>query len=141
MIVCCLCRKAKEPSEYYGDRTKRSGRSSRCKPCEADYNRQPSRLAQRREWASGRRYVHYSLKQEDVDGMRWLQDDCCASCGDRFSADPVVDHDHACCGYGRSCGKCVRGLLCAPCNLVLGHAKDNPSRLRSAALYLERSAA
>ena len=50
-----------------------------------------------------------------------------------------VDHDHACCSErGKSCGTCVRGLLCAGCNLGIGHLADDPKRLRAAADYLER---
>lgn len=30
-----------------------------------------------------------------------------------------VDHDHACCDGIRSCGFCVRGLLCGTCNAVI----------------------
>ena len=42
-----------------------------------------------------------------------------------------IDHAHA-------TGK-VRGILCPPCNLMLGHAKDDPRVLRAAAAYLEDS--
>lgn len=63
----------------------------------------------------------------------------CAICG---SSDTplVIDHDHRCCDQpSRStCGECTRGLICSPCNLGLGAFRDNPDRLRAAALYLER---
>ena len=51
----------------------------------------------------------------------------------------VIDHDHACCPGGKSCGECVRDLICRACNAMLGLAGDEPDRLRSAADYLDRS--
>lgn len=48
-----------------------------------------------------------------------------------------VDHDHACCPGQGSCGRCVRGLLCSSCNLLLGHAGDDSEILRRAIEYLE----
>lgn len=49
----------------------------------------------------------------------------------------AVDHDHSCCGGKTSCGKCVRKLLCATCNLALGYFSHDADLLRHAALYLE----
>lgn len=64
----------------------------------------------------------------------------CAICS---TADPGgkhdtwhVDHDHRCCPRGRSCGSCIRGILCSNCNLGLGHFKDNAAILQSAMEYL-----
>lgn len=48
----------------------------------------------------------------------------------------TVDHDHGCCPGKRSCGKCVRGVLCGPCNLGIGSLKDNPIFLQNAVNYL-----
>lgn len=56
----------------------------------------------------------------------------------KHSAWLVVDHDHSCCPNGaNSCGKCIRGLLCKVCNVVLGLMSDQSVRLRRAAEYLD----
>ena len=50
-----------------------------------------------------------------------------------------VDHDHKCCPGNRSCGKCVRGLLCQSCNMGLGKFHDDPELLEKFAAYLRRA--
>lgn len=52
-----------------------------------------------------------------------------------------VDHDHGCCPGSYSCGRCVRGFLCAQCNSVIGYARDDIAIVRSAVAYLERHGA
>lgn len=47
-----------------------------------------------------------------------------------------LDHDHACCPGRKSCGLCIRGLLCTRCNTALGNFRDNPAILRKAADYV-----
>lgn len=56
----------------------------------------------------------------------------------RFRSLLAVDHDHDCCPGVRSCGLCVRGLLCMQCNAAAGLLGDEPERARSLALYVER---
>jgi hypothetical protein len=85
----------------------------------------------------------YGLTPEAYDALLKSQGGCCAICG---SPDPrnggqlrwAVDHDHACCAGKKTCGRCVRALLCHPCNQGLGLFGDDPVRLRAAAAYLER---
>lgn len=84
----------------------------------------------------------YNLSLEQYKDILLNQDNACAICQ---SKDPLVgsfavDHDHKCCAENKeSCGKCVRGLLCANCNQGLGKFKDNPELLVKAAEYLKRT--
>jgi len=32
-----------------------------------------------------------------------------------------IEHDHSCCNSNKSCGKCIRGVVCASCNTTLMH--------------------
>lgn len=82
----------------------------------------------------------YKLTPDEWQKLYELQLGVCSICkspeksGKRLS----VDHDHRCCEGKRSCGKCIRGLICASCNNGLGRFKDSPELLRAAANYLER---
>lgn len=83
----------------------------------------------------------YGLEPGRIAQMMADQDGRCAICQSEFGdATPHVDHDHNCCPPKRSCGQCVRGLLCQQCNHALGSFKDDPTRLRNALLYLEAHA-
>lgn len=69
------------------------------------------------------------------------QGGACAICripAERLAKKLVVDHDHACCpAASRSCGKCVRALLCGQCNIALGALKDRVDLFVTAVRYLE----
>lgn len=88
--------------------------------------------------------TRFNLTAERYSDMLCEQDGGCAICGLRCASGKAlaVDHDHACCPEsGVSCGKCVRGLVCARHNLGLGHFNDDVGALRAAADYLDRHAA
>lgn len=81
----------------------------------------------------------YNLTEERVADMLADQGDACPICSTSFEGRRSwhVDHDHACCNERAGCcGKCVRGLLCGPCNRGLGLFGDDAGRLRLAADYL-----
>lgn len=65
-----------------------------------------------------------------IETYQLLQQLSCA-CGKEFNSEnrPFVDHDHRCCSSVKSCGKCVRGLLCRTCNMVLGLYKEDMNLL------------
>lgn len=89
------------------------------------------------------RLWRYGLTSEAYEALLVAQRARCAICGTDDPRDArvtlwTVDHDHACCPGPRSCGRCIRGLLCGPCNKGLGMFGDNPAVLESAAAYLRR---
>lgn len=96
----------------------------------------------KRRYAIRRKYVYksrYGITEEQYDEMLELQNYCCAICGINqleLTKRLSVDHDHNCCPGLFACGKCLRGLLCASCNLALGGFKDKESILKSALIYL-----
>ena len=47
-----------------------------------------------------------------------------------------IDHDHACCPGQKTCGDCVRGVLCSSCNTGIGLLGDTADALRRALQYL-----
>lgn len=47
---------------------------------------------------------------------------------DKYSLS--IDHDHACCPKGYSCGKCIRGLLCHSCNTMIGSYETGRGNLQ-----------
>jgi hypothetical protein len=85
----------------------------------------------------------YSLTPDEYDLLLNMQGGRCAGCGKRESLRRgkrtrlSVDHDHKCCPGERSCGKCIRGLLCATCNTTLARVHDSLEVLRRLAAYLE----
>jgi len=83
----------------------------------------------------------YGISIERFNEMLTLQDGKCTICKGKFweeVSSPHIDHDHSCCnGQMRSCGKCVRDLLCRSCNQVLGCAKDDIETLKAAIAYIE----
>lgn len=90
----------------------------------------------------------FGLTIEQYRMMLDAQGGVCAICrqpetaAQRGAVMPLaIDHDRACCPGERSCGRCIRALLCIRCNMVLGGMKDDPGLLRAAAAYLEDRAA
>lgn len=73
-------------------------------------------LRRHRARVANRKY-RYGITEEQYDTLLVEQGNACAVCEVEFTeaAGPNIDHDHNCCRGTRSCGKCLRGLLCSEC--------------------------
>lgn len=86
----------------------------------------------------------YNLTDARYKAMLAAQGGRCKGCGADSPGESVanwnVDHDHSCCPAKRSCGRCVRGLVCTRCNLILGLAGDSVPVLERLIAYLKATA-
>lgn len=82
----------------------------------------------------------YNVTPTIFKAMLNAQKACCAICKRPLTRGKTthIDHDHQCCDGPKSCGNCIRDLLCSQCNNGLGQFKDDPDTLRAAADYIER---
>lgn len=88
------------------------------------------------------RYIEktYNITYEFYLALYDLQGGKCYVCvrATGESKKLAVDHDHKCCPGSTSCGECVRGLLCKPCNQdVLGHLRDEIAAFERGISYLK----
>ena len=113
---CYICGEDKELSEF----------NSKRKEC--------------RECSKGLKlFSRYGITQKQYNEKLAEQNGHCAICPYVPRPGEVLaqDHDHSCCPTEKTCGKCLRALLCDWCNRGLGYFKDSPELLRLAAKYVE----
>lgn len=128
MKTCSACGQTKPLDSFYADKRRRYGRRSDCKECHRDRAR-----ASRIKYLYGITADEYAAKLREQGGVC----DICGKTPEQNGGNLAVDHDHSCCPGGRSCGKCVRGLLCDMCNRAIGLMQDDAERMRRAAAYIE----
>ncbi len=100
---CTGCKRELSKDEFYSHKHRLDGLSGKCKQCLSK-----ATVASR-----------FSIT---VEQYKKMLESGCEACG---SFDKLcIDHDHACCNYSGSCGKCIRGVLCSNCNSAEGFIKD-----------------
>ena len=131
---CTTCREIKSTNDFY-----RCG--GMCRECRAAYKRRWKAALNENQRRSLMLREKYNIEQSDYEALLSAQNGRCGICGatepgGRWGCSFHVDHDHSCCPGKTSCGKCVRGLLCASCNTAIGSLGDDPNRLMAAAASL-----
>lgn len=119
--TCSRCGEMR-PIDHY--RWKGAGRRrSECRSC------RPSEVGRFRPKDRERGLKRmYGLSGADWEAMLIAQNGVCALCGtsnphNRYGVFEV-DHDHRCCPGRKTCGHCIRGLVCHFCNVRLGWAEN-----------------
>lgn len=122
MKECGRCKRAL-PFDAFGKNASRlDGLTNYCSECKREYERNmPVRPTRPRGKDYARKY-RYGISQEQYEAMLVSQNNACAVCKEEFGGKvrPNVDHDHNCCPGMKTCGKCVRGILCHGCNAFAG---------------------
>jgi hypothetical protein len=127
---CGGCKDFLPLEDFHKNKLRPSGLDSRCRNCGKD-----------------RRLMNlYGISLEEYNSRLKAQNNSCAICHlKETEIDPRsgmikflhVDHDHACCPGVKSCGKCLRGLLCSRCNTAIGQFNDNKRLLIKAIQYIQ----
>jgi hypothetical protein len=139
--VCVKCGIEKDLDLFAKGRNYKDGRRGTCKRCHTDYvidyyNKNPDKKAEKVRLNSGRdtNWKRHKISKEHYDQMLSKFNGKCHSCRDNVATS--IDHDHSCCPGLRSCGKCVRGVLCHNCNSALGLMKDSKEKIQRLIEYL-----
>jgi len=135
MKICKTCKVEKEITEF-SVHNKGKDYRAHCKDCRADKARK-----HRAEFPDLYRHYEYKKKYqitlELYNKILEQQGGVCAICKGTWSRSLVVDHDHDCCPGEKTCGKCLRALLCGSCNAGLGWFKHDIKIMESAINYMQ----
>ena len=149
---CKQCDTTKPKSEFNKSAAKKDGLGYYCRQCSIQMQKEwreknPDKVKEWREsnpdklkeYEERRIEKQYGITAEQYNNLLDQQNNRCAICGgvNKNGYALSIDHDHSCCPGKKSCGKCIRRLLCDRCNWGLGHFRDNPEILRVAAKYIE----
>lgn len=139
MKTCNKCGETKDLDLFAKGSKYVGGRRNTCKKCHSNYMTQYykdnpekihfSRTAPKQNWRRHR------ISEEYFNSMINLFDGKCHSC--KINNATNIDHDHSCCETNRSCGKCVRGVLCHHCNSALGLLKDDRNKILNLLKYVD----
>lgn len=131
---CNSCLEVKDQSFFGMNKRTRDGFMRQCKECN---NKRVNRYNANNKRLLKPKYARHGLTEQEFQTAIKNQDNKCRVCQESLELNSVIDHDHSCCSGVYGCKKCFRGVLCSPCNMVLGILKDDRGALLRAAEYLD----
>jgi hypothetical protein len=131
--ICPGCKTEKSLEDFHIDKTQKSGRVSKCKPCVRERTLSANAKENKKIYNRQRSRKSYSgFTQEEYEAKLKEQNYRCAICNSEThnGINWCADHCH-------STGT-KRGVLCYKCNVGLGYFKDNVESLENAIMYLNK---
>ena len=117
--ICSDCQEEKSLEDYYLQTAGLYGRISKCKNC-------MRARAKKRD-----RSIYHGISESVIKFMLDAQNNSCRICDVEFESKVLkteivrvgyrIDHNHSHCPGSHGCPKCIRGLLCHKCNVMLGN--------------------
>ena len=142
MKTCSKCNEEKDLDLFAKGKRYKDGRKNICKKCHTAYvsnyySSNPDKKAAKNKMNSVNQnnWMRHHISEQKYNELLDLHNGKCHSCKDKEAVS--IDHDHSCCSQSRSCGRCVRGLLCNQCNTALGLLQDSKKNIQGLLDYLE----
>jgi hypothetical protein len=137
--ICAKCQNKKDLNDFAKGSAYKDGRRGTCKSCHASYMKQyyyenPEKT-KRKNKQIRHNWKKHRISEEQYNNLLSLYGGKCHSC--KINNATSIDHNHACCPGGYSCGECVRGVLCHNCNSSLGLLKDSRQNIIGLLQYID----
>lgn len=137
--ICRVCGKEKNIDLFAKGKKNKDGYRNECKECSAAYYRDyykkyPDRYKEKSK--NQKHHKRHGLSDDQYDFLINLHGGMCHLCLTKEASR--IDHDHSCCNKNRSCGKCVRGVLCNSCNTAIGLLKEDAQTINRIEEYISR---
>lgn len=134
---CNTCGTVKPLTEYYSAKDMKDGLRGECKCCNKAATK-ARRLGPKRKQILDKQIDSqmmrlYGIGLDDYNQMLEDQGGKCAICD---TSEPGHGGNRFCIDHCHTTGK-VRGLLCMPCNVSIGHFKDNVQLIENALNYVK----
>jgi hypothetical protein len=119
--ICLTCNEWKPWSKFSNDLRRERGKASNCIECA--------------HWRTVK--AAYGITRAEWEWLYSLTEGRCTLCDEDDPVNFAVDHDHSCCGNTRACKKCIRGMLCRNCNMMIGKVEQKPALRQRFVDYLD----
>lgn len=141
--ICSKCKVKKNLELFAKGKNYKDGYRGTCKRCHTDYmieyyRKNEKQRTTKNETNSGSdvNWKRHKISEETFKQMVAKFEGKCHTCKRNKATN--IDHDHSCCPGYRSCGKCVRGVLCNQCNMTLGLVKESVEVLQNLIKYIAK---